>query len=119
MLSRLTIVLPLAVAATVFVAACGPAAAPSPTTAPAAAAPTQPAAAAAKPTTPPAAVAAPTQAPAATAAGKPVKGGQLTVAMERDPTTFDPVKSQDVYSNAIIGLTCDSLYKIDDKGAVV
>src|SRR5260370_9734332 len=39
--------------------------------------------------------------------------------MERDPTTFDPTKSQDVYSNAIIGLTCDSLYKIDDKGAVV
>ena len=39
--------------------------------------------------------------------------------MERDPTTFDPTKSQDVYSNAIIGLTCDSLYKVDDKGAVV
>ncbi len=141
MLSRLTIVFPLAVAAIVFVAACGPAAAPSPTTAPAAAAPTQPAgaaaakpttapaapaaaptqpaAAAAKPTTPPAAAAAPTQPAATAAAGKPVKGGQLTVAMERDPTTFDPTKSQDVYSNAIIGLTCDSLYKVDDKGAVV
>ena len=37
--------------------------------------------------------------------------------MERDPTTFDPTKSQDVYSNAIIGLTVDSLYKIDEKGA--
>jgi peptide/nickel transport system substrate-binding protein len=138
MLARLTFVFPLAVAATVFVVACGPAAAPSPTTAPApatkapaaaatqpaqattapAAAPTQPAAAAPKPTTAPPAPAPPTQ-PAASAAGKPVKGGQLTVAMERDPTTFDPTKSQDVYSNAIIGLTCDSLYKVDDKGAVV
>jgi peptide/nickel transport system substrate-binding protein len=39
--------------------------------------------------------------------------------MERDPTTFDPTKSQDVYSNAIIGLTTDTLYKVDEKGAVV
>src|SRR6185436_18407536 len=97
-----------------------PAAAAKPTTAPAApaaAATTAPAAAA--PTTAPAAAAKPTTAPAASAAGKPVKGGQLVVAMERDPTTFDPTKSQDVYSNAIIGLTADSLYKVDEKGNVV
>ena len=65
--------------------------------------------------------AAPTTAPAAAAnaAGKPVKGGQLVVATARDATTFDPTKSQDVYSNAIIGLVTDSLYKIDDKAQVV
>jgi peptide/nickel transport system substrate-binding protein len=147
---RVSLVFPLAVATSLFVAACGPAATPAlttapaaapttapaaaakpttapaaaPTTAPAAAATTAPAAApttapaaAAKPTTAPAA--APTTAPAAGAAGKPVKGGTLTVAMERDATTFDPTKSQDVYSNAIIGLTVDSLYKVDEKGNVV
>src|SRR6266540_3623634 len=97
---KLSLGFPLAVAASLFLAACGPAAAPAPTAAPAAAAPT--AAAAAKPTE--AAAAKPTAAPAAAAAGKPVKGGQLTVAMGRDATTFDPTKSQDVYSNAIIGL---------------
>jgi peptide/nickel transport system substrate-binding protein len=56
---------------------------------------------------------------AQSAAGKPVKGGQLVVAMERDPTTFDPTKSQDVYSNAIIGLVCDSLFKVDASNNVV
>jgi len=141
---KLSLGFPLAVAASLFLAACGPAAAPAPTTAPAAAAPTT--APAAKPTTAPAAqvqptvnaaaaqatvaasaaqkpgaaaAATPTAAPAAAAAGKPVKGGQLTVTMSRDATTFDPTKSQDVYSNAIIGLVSNSLYKVDEKGQVV
>lgn len=108
----------------VFAVACGPAAAPpaattppapAATSAPAAAAPTQ-APAATQPTSAPAAQ--PTQA-AQNTAGKPVKGGTLTVAMERDATTFDPTKSQDVYSNAVIGLVCDSLYKIDENGNAV
>jgi len=141
---RLSLEFPLAVAASLFMAACGPASTPAPTTAPAApAATTAPAGApttapagaakptsaagapaattapAAAPTTAPAAAAKPTPAPAAAAAGKPVKGGSLTVAMERDATTFDPTKSQDVYSNAIIGLTVDSLYKVNEKGEVV
>ena len=37
--------------------------------------------------------------------------------MERDAYHLRSDPSQDVYSNAIIGLVCDSLYKIDDKGA--
>jgi peptide/nickel transport system substrate-binding protein len=130
-----------------FLAACGPAAAPPPTTAPAAAPTTAPAAkpttaaaqataakpAAAQPTVSAAAAqatvaasAAPkpaagaTTAPAAAgAAGKPVKGGQLVVAMERDATTFDPTKLQDVYSDAVEGLVVDTLYKVDEKGLVV
>src|SRR5262249_7618385 len=89
--------------------------APAPTTAPAAQATTAPAAqptaaAAAKPVAP---------AAAAGAAGKPVKGGQFVVAMERDATTFDPLRIQDVYSDPVEGLTVDTLYKIDDKGQVV
>jgi len=146
MLTRVSVFgLPAVVALGLLVAACGPAAAPSPTSAPAAAAPTQAAAPAptqaaapaAKPTTGAAAAGAATQAPAAqptpaaqatttaststssSAAGKPVKGGQLVVAMARDATTFDPTKSQDVYSNAVIGLVCNALYKVDDKGQVV
>jgi peptide/nickel transport system substrate-binding protein len=148
---KLSLVLPVCVAMTLFAAACGPAASPAPTAAPGAApttgaAPTSPAlaptTAAAKPTTaaagqattapaaqpttasaaaqPTTATAAqPTTAPAASAAGKPVKGGNLTVAMERDASTFDPTRSQDVYSNAIVGLVGDSLYKIDDKAGVI
>jgi peptide/nickel transport system substrate-binding protein len=131
-------VAPLIVALGMFAAACGPtaapaptvapatqapAAAPKPTTAPAAQATTAPAAqpttaAAAKPTTAPAAPQ-PTTAPAASAAGKPVRGGALTVATQRDATTFDPTKSQDVYSNDIISLTCDTLFEVDDKGQIV
>jgi peptide/nickel transport system substrate-binding protein len=134
MISRTWFLLPLTAAVGLVAAACGPSAVPSatsapaanatqpaaaaqPTTAPAANA-TQPAAAAARPTTAPAPAAQPTQA-AQSAAGKPVKGGQLVVAMERDPTTFDPTKSQDVYSNAIIGLVCDSLFKVDANNNVV
>ena len=94
------------------------AAAAQPTTA-AAAQPTTAAAQAAAPKPTAAPAAAPTAAPAASAAGKPVKGGQLVVATSRDATTFDPTKSQDVYSNAVIGLVADSLYKVDDKAQVV
>jgi peptide/nickel transport system substrate-binding protein len=136
---RLSLGFPVAIAASLFIAACGPAATPAPTAAPAA--PT--AAPAAKPTTAPAAApttapaaqattapaaqptaaaaAKPTTAPAAAAgaAGKPVKGGQLVVAMERDATTFDPLRIQDVYSDAVEGLTVDTLYKVDAKGQVV
>jgi peptide/nickel transport system substrate-binding protein len=114
-----------------FVAACGPAAGPPASTAPSAAAPTQ-APAAPKPTTAATAVpqaatqptqaaaAKPTQAAAAqTVAGKPLKGGQLVVATQRDATTFDPTKSQDVYSNTILALTTDTLFEINDKAEVV
>jgi peptide/nickel transport system substrate-binding protein len=143
MTSRTSFCLPLATALVMVVAACGPSAAtpPSgaaanptqpapvaaqPTTAPAAAQPTtapapnatQPPVAAPKPTTAAAPTAQPAQA-AQSAAGKPVKGGQLVVAMERDATTFDPTKSQDVYSNAIIGLVCDSLFKVDANSNIV
>jgi peptide/nickel transport system substrate-binding protein len=132
---------PLILALGMFATACGPSAgqAPSggattaaptqapaakPTTAPAAQPTTAPAAAA-KPTTAPAAAAQPTTAPttaakpAASAAGNPVKGGTLTVATQRDATTFDPTKSQDVYSNDILSLVCDTLFEVDDKGNVV
>ncbi|MBV9898510.1 MAG: hypothetical protein JO020_30525 [Chloroflexi bacterium] len=135
---KLSAVVPLVLGLGLFAAACGPAAtsaptsapatqapaaAPKPTTAPAAQPTTAPAAqpttaAAAKPTTA-AAAAQPTTAPAASAAGKPVKGGTLTIATQRDATTFDPTKSQDVYSNDIISLTCDTLFEVDDKGNVV
>ncbi|MBV9581009.1 MAG: hypothetical protein JO057_20710 [Chloroflexi bacterium] len=54
-----------------------------------------------------------------TAAGKPIKGGQLVVATQRDATTFDPNKSQDVYSNDILSLVSDTLFEIDNKGQVV
>jgi peptide/nickel transport system substrate-binding protein len=126
-----------------FAAACGPAAGPAPAggaTAAPAAQPTQAPAAAAKPTTAAAAqpttaaaapttaaaaqptsapAAQPTTAAAASAAGKPVPGGTLTIATQRDATTFDPTKSQDVYSNDILSLVCDTLFEIDDKGQVV
>jgi peptide/nickel transport system substrate-binding protein len=123
--------------ATAAPATQAPAAAPKPTTAPAAQPTTAPAAAAkptsapaAQPTTAPAAAAQPTTAAAAaqptqaalnnsTAAGKPVSGGQLVIATQRDATTFDPTKSQDVYSNDILSLTCDTLFEFDDKGQVV
>jgi peptide/nickel transport system substrate-binding protein len=132
-------VVPLILGLGLFAAACGPAAGPAPsggaTAAPAtqapAAAPKPTTAPAAQPTTAPAAAAQPTQvaaaqpttaaavpAPAA-ATGKPVMGGTLTIATQRDATTFDPTKSQDVYSNDILSLVCDTLFEIDDKGQVV
>jgi peptide/nickel transport system substrate-binding protein len=51
--------------------------------------------------------------------GKPVKGGQLTIATERDATTLDPTSAQDVYSNTILALTTDTLFEINDKGQIV
>src|SRR5690348_16230790 len=123
-------VVPLILGLGLFAAACGPSSqAPSgaATTAPAAQATTAPAAA--KPTTAPApnpttvaaapaptqaAAPAPTIAAAASAAGKPVKGGTLTIATQRDATTFDPTKSQDVYSNDILSLVCDTLFEVYD-----
>jgi peptide/nickel transport system substrate-binding protein len=123
---KLSAIGPLALAAGLLAAACGPASSPSPSSGATAAPATQAPAAAAKPTTAPAAVATtapgaqPTQAPAqASAAGKPVKGGQLVIAAERDATTFDPTKSQDVYSNNILALVSDTLFEIDAKGQVV
>jgi peptide/nickel transport system substrate-binding protein len=80
----------VALAVGLLAAACGPAAAPP----------------------------APTQQPAA-AAGKPTKGGQIVAAMARDASTFDPTKSQDVYSAAVLALTTDTLFEINDKGEVV
>jgi peptide/nickel transport system substrate-binding protein len=134
-------VAPFIVAVGLFAAACGPAGSPASTGGATAAPATQAPAAAAKPTTAPgtqpttvaaavaqatvaqatnAAAPAPTQAAGTTnAAGKPVKGGQLVVATQRDATTFDPTKSQDVYSNDILYLTTDTLFQIDDKGQVV
>jgi len=136
---KLSAIGPLVLGVGLFAAACGPAGSPptgtGATTAPA----TQAPAAAAKPTTAPAAAAQPTTATAAqptpaaaapaqptiapaapaSAAGKPVKGGQLVVATQRDATTFDPTKSQDVYSNDILSLVSDTLFEIDDKGQVV
>src|SRR5215207_5686453 len=91
---------PLALAVSLFLAACGPAATPAPTTAPAKPTAAPAAQATTAPAAPPTTAAAkPTTAPAAqpAAAGKPVRGGQLTVAMGRDATTFDPNKSQDVF----------------------
>src|SRR5215831_17344511 len=136
---KLSAIGPLVLGVGLFAAACGPAGSPptgtgattapvtqapavaaKPTTAPAAAA--QPTTAtAAQPTPAAAAPAQPTTAPAApaSAAGKPVKGGQLVVATQRDATTFDPTKSQDVYSNDILSLVSDTLFEIDDKGQVV
>jgi peptide/nickel transport system substrate-binding protein len=129
---------PLVLALAMFAAACGPSASPSPTTAPAAAPkpttapaaqPTTASTSGAQATTAPAAAAKPTTAAAApqpttaaaqaNAAGNPVKGGTLTVATQRDATTFDPTKSQDVYSNDILSLVCDTLFEVDDKGNVV
>jgi peptide/nickel transport system substrate-binding protein len=88
-------------AATLFLTACGPAAAPTapaaaPTTAPAAptAAPAaKPTAAPAQATTAPAAqpTVAPTAAVAAT--GQPKRGGILKVGLQADPTSLDPQKT--------------------------
>src|SRR5579859_3831004 len=106
----------LLVAMTLFLAACGPAAAPTaPTSAPAAQ-PTSAAVAAAKPTSAPAtttaagattaaapatgaaaqpttAAAAAAQPTAAAAAGQPKRGGILKVGLQADPTSLDPQKT--------------------------
>jgi peptide/nickel transport system substrate-binding protein len=129
---KLSAFAPLVLALGLFAAACGPASSPPASSGATAAPATQAAAAAAKPTTAPAAAAQPTSAAAAqattapaaqptqaSAAGKPVKGGQLVFATQRDATTFDPTKSQDVYSNDILSQVADTLFQIDDKGQVV
>jgi peptide/nickel transport system substrate-binding protein len=126
---KLSALVPLVLALGLFAAACGPASTPpssgGPTAAPATQAPaaaTKPtaAAAAAQPTQAPAAAAQPTAAaPSQAAAGKPVKGGQMVIATARDVSTFDPTKSQDVYSNDVLSLTTDTLFEVDDKAQVV
>ncbi|HEY1295939.1 MAG TPA: ABC transporter substrate-binding protein [Chloroflexota bacterium] len=129
---KLSAIGPFVLGVGLLAAACGPAGSAPPAGGATAAPATQAPAAAAKPTTAPAAAAQPTTAPAAapaqattapaaqaSAAGKPVKGGQLVIATQRDATTFDPTKSQDVYSNDILSLVSDTLFEIDDKGQVV
>jgi peptide/nickel transport system substrate-binding protein len=57
-----------------------------------------------------------------TAASGPVKtGGTLTFGISRDPTTFDTIKSQDVYSNYVIGLVVEPLFAAasDGKGGFI
>jgi peptide/nickel transport system substrate-binding protein len=121
---------PVILALGMLAAACGPAGGPSssagavstqPTSAAPAAQAAPTAAGQAAPTAAPVAAQS-TQAPSGPstpAAGKPVKGGQLTVAMQRDASTFDPTKAQDVYSGDILALVSDTLFEVDDKGQVV
>ncbi|HXI19424.1 MAG TPA: ABC transporter substrate-binding protein [Chloroflexota bacterium] len=52
-------------------------------------------------------------------AGKPQKGGTLTMAMARDATNFDPLRQNDVYSAVVLNNVADTLYEIDSKGSVV
>src|SRR5215467_2922776 len=126
---KLSVIGPLILGVGLLAAACGPAGSPpasgGATVAPAAQA-TQAPAAAAKPTAQaaaqPTAASQPTASAASAApaaAGQPVKGGQLVIATQRDATTFDPTKSQDVYSGDILSLVSDTLFEVDDKGQVV
>jgi peptide/nickel transport system substrate-binding protein len=110
---------PVILALGMLAAACAPAGGSAPSSGSTAAA--------ARATTPPGpgtqaaapAAAQPTQAAAQSAAGKPVRGGQLTIVMQRDATTFDPTKAQDVYSGEILSLVTDPLFEINDQGQVV
>lgn len=52
---------------------------------------------------------------AAASNAKPVKGGTLTLAVARDITTFDPVKSQDVYSDYAITNMTNALVHFNEK----
>src|SRR5688572_27603929 len=52
-------------------------------------------------------------------AGKPVRGGTLTIVMSRDATNFDPVRQNDAFSSSVMNSVIDSLYEIDAKGSVV
>jgi peptide/nickel transport system substrate-binding protein len=56
------------------------------------------------------------QATAAPSGQKAVRGGTLNVTLERDPTTFDPNRNQDVYGSAVLSMTVESLYDIDKDG---
>ena len=53
------------------------------------------------------------------AAGKPVKGGTLTIAMERDSTNFDPNRLPDVYSAVVLNNVADTLFELDKNNTVV
>jgi peptide/nickel transport system substrate-binding protein len=53
------------------------------------------------------------------ASGQPVYGGTFTVAMARDATTFDTLRSQDVYSAMVIAQVVEPLFEIDAQGNVV
>lgn len=50
---------------------------------------------------------------------KPVKGGTLTIAMERDSTTFDNLKTSDVYSSMVLDNVVEPLFEVDANGKVV
>jgi peptide/nickel transport system substrate-binding protein len=54
-----------------------------------------------------------------TATGKPVMGGTFTVAMARDATTLDSLRSQDVYSAMVMYQVLESLFDVDKDGRVV
>jgi peptide/nickel transport system substrate-binding protein len=50
---------------------------------------------------------------------KPVRGGTLTIAMARDSTTFDNLKTSDVYSSMVLNNVVESLFEVDKDGKVV
>src|SRR5688500_2032581 len=52
-------------------------------------------------------------------AGKPVRGGTLTIVMSRDATNFDPIRQNDAFSSSVMNSVIDTLYEIDAKGSVV
>ncbi len=51
--------------------------------------------------------------------GKPVAGGTLTAAMERDATNFDPIRQSDSYSAVVMNQVLDTLYEVDKDNKVV
>jgi peptide/nickel transport system substrate-binding protein len=53
------------------------------------------------------------------AAGRPVRGGTITIAMPRDAVTFDPIRQNDSYSAVVLNMVVDTLYEIDSKNNVV
>jgi peptide/nickel transport system substrate-binding protein len=58
------------------------------------------------------------QATTAPAAAKAQPGGVVTAAMARDVTTFDSIRSQDVYSAIVMANVCDSLYEVNKEGTI-
>lgn len=50
---------------------------------------------------------------------KPVKGGTLTIAMARDVTTLDNLKTSDVYSAMVLDNVVETLFEVDKDGKVV
>ncbi|HEX2517736.1 MAG TPA: ABC transporter substrate-binding protein, partial [Chloroflexota bacterium] len=63
-----------------------------------------------------------TEAPAgpggARGTGRPLRGGTLTLALPRDANNFDPLRSNDAYSNTVMATVLDSLYELDQEGKV-